>query len=104
MLCSRDFFSSFPFKPTGRKGSGIEPAWHEALGSIPRANLNSTRQESVFLVISRADPARMKGTDAGEGRPNRAVLEWPRPTAWGKTSGSGAGEHFSILTKPRRGR
>lgn len=56
------------------------------------------------LFISRADPARMKGTDAGEGRASRAVLEWPRPTAWGKTSGSEAGEHFSILTKPRRGR
>lgn len=56
------------------------------------------------MFISRADPARMKGTDAGEGRASRAVLEWPRPTAWGKTSGSEAGEHFSILTKPRRGR
>lgn len=56
------------------------------------------------MVISRADPTRMKETDAGEGRASRAVLEWLRPTAWGKTSGSDAGEHFSILTKPRRGR
>lgn len=83
---SRDFFS-FPFKKSGREDWGTDPAQHETLGSISGATLNSTRRESIF-VYRLGWSCMNRETDAAEGRADRAVFEWRRPTACGKESGS----------------